>query len=557
MAVTTKHLIEDHFELKAWVYVSEPFDVVGLTKAILKSFKSSADDESIFNLLQDKLQHILTGKKYLLVLDDICNGNADYWEQLLLPFNHGSFGSKIIVTTRDKEVAYVLNSTKIFDLQQLDKRDCWSLFVTHAFHGKNTSEYPSLESIGKKIVNKCGGLPLAVKTMGQLLRKKFSQHEWIKILETDMWCLSDVDNNINPVLRLSYHNLPSNQKRCFSFCSIFPKGSRFGKDESIKLWMAEGLLKCCGAGKSEEELGNEIFSDLESISFFQQPYHLIVGRYKNHFVMHDLINDLANSVSEDFFVQINGCMVEGIPERTRHIRCSLQLTYVDKSLEPICQLKGLRSLLLKGDGSILISNDVQRDMFSQLKYLRMLSINGCGLSELVDEISNLKLLRYLDLSYTQITSLPDAICMLCNMQTLLLGNFDKLTELPSNFSKLINLRHLKLPYSLKKMPKHIGNLSNLQALRYFKVEEQNGSDLKELEKLNHLHGTLQITGLGNVIDLVDDAATILKNKKYLEEILMTFNGGREEMRGSYVVRQVSILDALQPSSNLKRLTIKN
>jgi hypothetical protein len=178
--------IEEHFELKAWVYVSESFDVVGLTKEILKTFNSSAEGESNLNLLQLRLQQTLTGKKYLLVLDDIWNGNEESWEKLLLPFNHGSSGSKIIVTTRDKEITYVLKSTKLFNLQQLNKNDCWSLFVIHAFDGKNVDEYQHLEPIGMKIVDKCGGLPLGVKTLGQLLRRKFSQHEWMKILETDI-----------------------------------------------------------------------------------------------------------------------------------------------------------------------------------------------------------------------------------------------------------------------------------------------------------------------------------------------------------------------------------
>ncbi|CAJ2648999.1 unnamed protein product [Trifolium pratense] len=214
--VYNDNMLEEYFELKAWVYVSESFDVVGLTKEILKTFNSSAEGESNLNLLQLQLQQTLTGKKYLLVLDDIWNGNEESWEQLLLPFKHGSSESKIIVTTRDKEITYVLKSTKLFNLQQLNKSVCWSLFVTHAFDGKNLDEYPHLEQIGKKIVAKCGGLPLGVKTLGQLLRRKFSQYDWMKILETDIWRLSDGDNNINPVLRLSYHNLPSNQKRCFA-----------------------------------------------------------------------------------------------------------------------------------------------------------------------------------------------------------------------------------------------------------------------------------------------------------------------------------------------------
>ncbi|CAJ2638904.1 unnamed protein product [Trifolium pratense] len=549
--------IVEHFELKAWVYVSESFDVVGLTKEILKTFNSPAEGESNLNLLQLRLQQTLTGKKYLLVLDDIWNGNEKSWKQLLLPFDHGSSGSKIIVTTRDKEITYVLKSTKLFNLQQLNKSDCWSLFVTHAFGGKNLDEYPHLEQTGMKIVDKCGGLPLAVKTLGQLLQRK-SEHEWRKILETDMWRLSDKDNDINPTLRLSYHNLPSNRKRCFAYCSLFPKGYGFGKGELIKIWMADGLLKCSGAGKSEEELGNEIFTDLESISFFQKSLYGVA------FVMHDLVNDLAKSVSGEFCMQIVGSRVEGIPERTRHIQLSLRyLNCGDKLLEPIFERKGLRSLILQDCTATLLNNNVQRDLFSRLTWLRMLSFRRCGLSELVDEIGNLKLLRYLDLSHTQIKSLPDTICMLYNLQTLLLERCHYLTELLANFSKLINLHHLELPFDyrdvpvLKKMPKNIGKLNKLQSLPYFIVEEQHGSNIKELEKLNHLHGSIHVEGLGNVIDPADAVMANLKDKKYLEELHMNFYKEREEMNDSIVERNLSVLEAFQPNSNLKRLTIVN
>ncbi|PNX69361.1 CC-NBS-LRR resistance protein, partial [Trifolium pratense] len=161
---------------------------------------------------------------------------------------------------------------------------------------------------------------------------------------------------------------------------------------------------------------------------------------------------------------------------------------------------------------MLISNKVQRDLFSRLTCLRMLTFGDCGLSELADEIGNLKLLRYLELAENKITSLPDTICTLYNLQTLLLERCDELTELPSNFSKLINLRHLELPLGLKKMPKNIGKLNNLHTLNYFIVEEQNGSGIKELANMNNLHGTIKITGLGNVIDHVDAAKANLKDK---------------------------------------------
>ena len=129
--------------------------------------------------------------------------------------------------------------------------------------------------------------------------------------------LSKGDNEINPVLRLSCHNIPSDLKCCFAYCSIFPKGYEFEKDELIKLWMEEGLLKYCGRDKSEEDLGNELFDDLESVSFFQQSINPLYSR--TILVMHDLVNDLAKSESREFCLQVVGDRVQDISKRTCHI----------------------------------------------------------------------------------------------------------------------------------------------------------------------------------------------------------------------------------------------
>jgi len=551
------HRMQEHFELKAWVYVSETFDVVGLTKAILGSFHSSTVGEE-FNLLQHQLQQRLANKKYLLILDDVWNGSEECWERLLLPLCHGSTGSKIIVTTRNKEVVSVMKSTKELNLEKLKESECWSLFVRHAFHGRIASDYQNLEAIGKKIVDKCGGLPLAVKTLGSLLRRKFSEREWVKILETDLWRLSEADSNINPVLKLSYHNLPSSLKRCFAYCSIFQKGHLFDKDELIKLWMAEGLLKCCGEDTSEDELGNDFFNDLESISFFQ-----LIGWKNKHHVMHDLVNDLAKSVSGEFCLRLEHDTVQDIPERTRHIWCSLDTINADKIVEGICKTVGLKSLLVNCFGNFNMCNDVQHQMFSRLKYLRMLSLARGNMTMISDEISNLKLLRYLDLTSTGITSLPDSICMLYNLQTLIL-KLCELTELPPGFCKLVNLHHLSLEFTyIKKMPKHIGRLIHLRRLTDFVVTEDSGSDIKELAELNHLQGKLHIYGL-KVIDPEDAMIANLKDKKHLEGLHLTYDTVEEtytykggETNGSVRERDASVLEALQPNSNLKWLKIES
>ncbi|XP_003598880.2 putative disease resistance protein RGA3 [Medicago truncatula] len=554
-------MIVEHFEIKAWVHVSESFDLVRLTQSILRSIHSSAADSEDLEILQHQLQQRLMGKQYLLVLDDVRNKNRNMWEHFLLPFSRESSVGKMIVTTHDMEVASIIRSTQLLHLKQLKESDCWSLFVKHAFLGRKVFEYPNLELIGKQIVQKCEGLPLALKTLGNLLERKFSEPDWVKMLETDFWRLPEGNNNINPLLKLSYLNLPSNLKHCFDYCSLFPKGYEFEKGEVIKLWMAEGLLKCCGRDKSEEELGNEFFNDLVSITFFQQSTIMPLWAGKYYFIMHDLVYDLAKLVSGEFRLRIEGDNLQDIPERTRQIWCCLDLEDGDRKLEHILKIKGLHSLMVEAQGygnqRFRISTNVQHNLFSRVKYLRVLSFSGCNLIELADEIRNLKLLRYLDLSYTEIASLPDSICMLYNLQTLLLQGCFKLTELPSDFCKLVNLRHLNLQGThIMKMPMKIGGLNNLEMLTDFVVGEQREFDIKQLGKLNQLQGRLQISGLENVKDPAYAVAAYLKDKEQLEELSLSYDDWIK-MDGSVTKARVSVLEALQPNINLMRLTIKD
>jgi len=557
--VFNDHKIREQFEVIARVRVSQSFNHRHLIKSILNSISLPVVHNEETEILQRQLQHRLAGKKYLLVLDDVWINHWNTLEQLLLLFNQESSRGKMIVTTHDIKVA--LRSTQIIHLRQLEESDSWSLFVRYAFRGRNVFEYPNLELIGKKIVEKCGGLPLALKILGIFLQTEFSGPKWVKILEADLWRLPEAGGLINFVLRSCYSSLPPDLKHCFAYCSIFPKGYEFEKGELIKLWMAEGFFKHYRGDKSEEELGNEFFDRLVSMSFFQQSTIMPLWSGKYYFIMHDFVNDLAKSLSGESRLQIEGDNVQDIPQRTRHIWCCLDLENGDRKLENVQKIKGLHSLMVEaqgyGDQRFKISTDVQLNLFLRLKYLRVLSFSGCNLLELADEIRNLKLLRYLDLSYTEITSLPNSICMLYNLQTLLLEECFKLKELPSNFRKLINLRHLNLKGThIKNMPKEIRGLINLEMLTDFVVGEQHGFDIKQLAELNHLKGRLQISGLKNVIDPVDAMAANLKDKKHLEELSMSYDE-RREMDGSLTEARVSVLEALQPNRNLMRLSIND
>ncbi|GLT70912.1 hypothetical protein SLA2020_429620 [Shorea laevis] len=143
-------------------------------------------------------------------------------------------------------------------IMELSKEDCWSLFAKYAFHDGNSDAYPELEAIGKQIVENCKGLPLAIKAIGALLQSKLDVAEWDKILRSELWDLSIEETGILPALGLSYKYLSPNLKRCFAYCSIFPKDYAFQKDKLILLWMAEGFLPQ-PKNKTMEEVGEDYF----------------------------------------------------------------------------------------------------------------------------------------------------------------------------------------------------------------------------------------------------------------------------------------------------------
>jgi hypothetical protein len=331
--------VKEHFNnLEAWVCVSEEFDVFKITKTILEAVTSSACDIKDLNQLQLRLRECLTGKKFLLVLDDIWNEIPVQWEELCKPFKYGAQGSKVLVTTRSDCVVKIARAMS-HCLTKLPEEDCWSLFAKHAFHDGNSNARAELEVIGRKIIEKCGGLPLAVKTIGALLGSK-PDDEWDKILKSELWDLPTDEMGILPALKLSYKYLSSPLKQCFAYCSIFPKDYAFKKDQLILLWMAEGFLQQ-PKNRTMEEVGNEYFLTLESRSLFQKS-----SDDKSCFVMHDLVSDLAKSISGQFISRLeDGCSHE-IVNNTRHLSYFFKQDFHSlKKFETLHKAKRLRTFL--------------------------------------------------------------------------------------------------------------------------------------------------------------------------------------------------------------------
>ncbi|ESW23318.1 hypothetical protein PHAVU_004G036700 [Phaseolus vulgaris] len=524
------------FDIKAWVCVSDHFHFLTVTRTILEAITNQKNDSGNLEMIHKKLKEKLSGRKFLLVLDDVWNEKPAEWEAVRTPLSYGVQGSRILVTTRGEKVASNMKS-KVHRLKLLGEDECWNVFANHALKDGDHELNDELKEIGRRIVEKCNGLPLALKTIGCLLRTMSSISDWKNILESDIWELPNENNEIIPALFLSYRYLPSHLKRCFTYCALFPKDYEFVKEELILLWMAQNFLQSPQHIRHQEEVGEQYFNDLLSKSFFQ---HSGVKKCfeQSHarrcFVMHDLLNDLAKYVCADFCFSFDG--FESLIESKR-LRSFLSIS---PYWEPQWQFK------------ISI-----HDLFSKIKFVRVLSFNGCKkLKEIPNSISDLKHLYSLDLSCAEIQKLPDSICFLYNLLILKLNYCSKLEELPFNLHKLTKLRCLEFVHTkVTKMPKHFGELKNLQVLSTFFVDRNSELITKQLGGLGglNLHGRLSINDVQNILNPLDALEANVKDKHLVElELEWKSDHISDDPR-----KEKEVLQNLQPSKHLEHLSIWN
>ncbi|XXG52525.1 hypothetical protein AAC387_Pa03g0832 [Persea americana] len=553
-----KPAVQNHFEPRMWICVSYDFDIIRLGNEIIE--RATRDNPSLSNVeeLQRRLGETLSGKKFLLVLDDVWNEEPEKWYRLRDLLLCGGRGSKIVVTTRSPKVASIMSNIQPHILKALSEDGCWSLFCQRAFG--NPSADPNLAPIGREIVKKCRGIPLAVTTLGGLLCCERSQRKWEFVRDSEMWNFDDKnENGILPALRLSYNHLKPHLKQCFAFCAIFPQDYKIEKELVIKLWMAHGFIPT-KRGKELEDTGDEIFEELVMKSFFQEvdveeswggiPYRIM-------FQMHDLMHDLAHSVMENEYRVVHNGKSKDISPRIRHVS-SNGLGILAASL-PKAQM--LRTYVMLKQDAFQFPYDV-----GLFKCLRALDFNRQRDKQKVEKqlftsLGNLQHLRYLNLSFTFIEMLPESLTSLYYLQTLILMRCEALRELPKEMCKLTNLRCLDITdcYKLTHMPPKMGQLSCLQELSNFIVGRTNEiacSGIGELQGLN-LRGRLGVLLLQNITDAIDVPRDTVINKPNLTSLDLTWDVkfGNLKEDGEKGVLEKQVLQGLQPHRTLKKLGI--
>jgi len=442
--------------------------------------------ENITNLdivqLVSRMIQKLFGQKFLLVLDDIWSDDRAKWLELKDLINVGAPGSKIIVTTRSSSIASMMGNVPSYVFEGLSTKDCLSLFVKWAFKEGEEEKYPNLLEIGKEIVKKCQGVPLAVRTLGSSLFSNFDLSKWEFVMDSEIWNLEQRKDDILPALKLSYDQMPFYLRQCVAYFSLYPKDYIFNSYEMYFLWVSLGLVTSLNGSERLMNVARKYIDELHSRSFLQDFNDF---GFCCEFKVHDLIHDLALYVGGENFVMIDS-HIQNIPQQVRHMSV-VENDSVNYALFP--KSKSVRTLLFPIDGVGLESESVLDKWISRYKYLRFLDLSHSSIKSLPNSISKLEHLRFLDLSgNAKIKRLPNSICKLLSLQNLSLIGCTELEKLPKGLEKLIRLRSLLVTTKQSfLLHDEFASLNHLQTLCFYDCENLNFLFKQQLPSIEELH----------------------------------------------------------------------
>ena len=302
--------VSQSFDKRAWVCVSEHFDVNTITRNIITSLTSEQCLYTELADLQMKLANEVNQRRVLLVLDNIWNERRDSWELFCKPLSAVKF-CQIIVTTRSEQVARLIQTMPCYHLSCLSSDESWSLFSQAAFIAEKESDIPTnLRNIGKCIVQKCKGLPLAIKTLGSMLRFETDERRWDDVLKNELWDFEQPRNEVLPALELSYKHMPVHLRRCLISLALYPKNYRLSGCGVFRLWKILDLIHCDGSDDDYQNAeGEPYLKELVQRSMLQ----INCGKYLTSYSLHDLIHDLVCFLAGEEFYRLEGDPQTEIP----------------------------------------------------------------------------------------------------------------------------------------------------------------------------------------------------------------------------------------------------
>ncbi|GMP97748.1 hypothetical protein CsSME_00045888 [Camellia sinensis var. sinensis] len=389
------------------------------------------------SLLRKRL--LLDNKKILVILDDIWE-EFDL-EELGFPLGGSNKSCKILFTSRNRNLWKGIQNKRYIQLDVLVGDEPWHLFREKVGDCANDLD---LLPLAKQIVNECGGLPLALVTMGSTLMNEHNQYHWkyaLRQLRTPCSesLLLGVPAEVYQALYFSYNFLKDDRaKKLFLLCCLYPEDYNISIEDlvtyGIGLRWYEGIDKVDDVRDQVKVLVDQL----------KCCYLLLDGDFGERIKMHDVVRDVAISIAakdKHGFMTIHGAKSREWPKKAAY---ELSTSISVMSREIVEFPGGLRC--------------------SKLEFLLIECLNSSLKipSNFFEGMAEVKVLN-LRITY-QIPLLPSSLQFLSNLLTLDLSLCQKFDNI-SIIGKLLNLEILSFrDSSIEELPEEIRGLVNLKLL---------------------------------------------------------------------------------------------
>ncbi|KAM0917709.1 hypothetical protein ACQ4PT_009170 [Festuca glaucescens] len=271
--------LSKHFETVAWVTASQMFKGIDLLKDILKQIVDDIDEYNLIDQMNEyevgkKINDFLMQKRYLVVLDDLCE--VDKWDQInttLKIFPDAHNGSRVLLTTKKKDVAHHVEMPNfVHSLKHLDEEESWELFSSKALPTYNRpaiNYVHAFEEIGRKLARKCNGLPLALAVLGAYLSNNLNLQTWSDIELGWPVSTKETPQMIRDILARSYKGMPNSYFRpCLLSLATFPEDDTIFVSDLIQLWIVESFIPHT-LMHTQEETAHKYITELAERSLVQ------------------------------------------------------------------------------------------------------------------------------------------------------------------------------------------------------------------------------------------------------------------------------------------------
>ncbi|XP_047963406.1 probable disease resistance protein At4g27220 [Salvia hispanica] len=518
-----------HFQGRViWVTVSQEFSVMILQDKIARFIGLDFWGEDNEELRAARLHTTLSQmKNSVLILDDV-------WENIDL-LKVGCPVSveccRLIITTRSLEVCRQICCQKVIQVKKLYHHEAWELFNEML---RNVIELDSsAEEIARSVAELCGGLPLAIVTVAASMRGKRAIHTWrnayVELKERVSGNDGMGEGEVYKVLKYSFdrlnrnHHSQSNEfntlQHCFLYCALYPEDKEIMREDLVRQFISGGLLDERKTRRAQVEQGRSILDKLVNVCLLESCVDL---DYVECVKMHDLVRSMALKICEGkYMVRAGDESLNEIPKEAEWAKdlekvslMSSGIMRIEEGKSPDCPK--LSTLLLLGNYMLdfipdsffskmqgLCTLNLRTTCITELpnsicalKSLKSLLLEWCHKLENVPYLGEMTELRELNLSHTAIKEVPEGVKQLVNLKFLAM-DAPELEMLPEGlFLKLGNLQYLDLPFH---MVVEVEEIANLELLEEFSGRVKSVNDFNSLITSwgSQVHGTCYVILVGS------------------------------------------------------------